>query len=166
MKEYLHVVGKKHFNETPITITDPCYDDNTWCVLRHKIPEGIYICAYYDANFWYRDEKNKRAYYKETTSCLLLNDKYSFNTAKKYREIGGIGVDAGLAGFYQNKTNYADNDDLWGEFCNKVAKNNWKYLLNDEGFCTSSGPGDGFYPVFEITDLKTGDIIGLEIRFY
>jgi len=77
-----------------------------------------------------------------------------------FEEIGELAVDAGLAGFFQNKPDY--NDDEWDEFCEKINEHN--YLITKEGFCTESGYGDGWYPVFAAKD-ENGAINALEIRF-
>jgi hypothetical protein len=74
-------------------------------------------------------------------------------------EIGEIGVDAGLAGFFNDKPDYTD--DEWSEFCDSIRNGNaW---IRDEGFFSSSGYGDGCYPVNACR--INGEIVALEIRF-
>lgn len=78
---------------------------------------------------------------------------------KSMKEIGVIGVDAGLAGFFMNKPDYTD--EQWHDFCESIRKGDaW---IKDEGFFSSSGYGDGCYPVFAYT--VDDEIIALEIRF-
>ena len=75
------------------------------------------------------------------------------------KQIGSIGVDAGLAGFFNNKPDY--NDAQWHAFCEQILNGNaW---ITEDGFFTSSGYGDGSYPVkaFKLN----GKIIALEIQF-
>jgi hypothetical protein len=75
--------------------------------------------------------------------------------------VGTICVDAGMAGFFQNKPDY-DGDD-WFEFCDKFNSNN-SWLITNEGFCTESGLGDGVYQVWGLKN-KEGLYTALEIRF-
>ena len=74
-------------------------------------------------------------------------------------EIGSIGVDAGLAGFFMNKPDYTD--EQWTEFCESIREGDaW---IKDEGFFSSSGNGDGCYGVYAYK--QNGEITALEIRF-
>lgn len=66
---------------------------------------------------------------------------------------------AGLAGFFHNKPDF--DDEAWSCFCDKVA--NGDVWLDDTGFYSSSGYGDGCYGVF--ANKKNGEITALEIRF-
>ena len=74
-------------------------------------------------------------------------------------EIGSIGVDAGLAGFFHNKPDYIDEE--WGRFCDRV-RNGDTWLIED-GFYSSSGYGDGCYGVYAYK--QDGAITALELRF-
>ena len=58
--------------------------------------------------------------------------------------IGTIGVDAGLAGFFNNKQDF--NDDEWSELCDRIGGGNAWNLYN--GVFSSSGFGDGIYDVY------------------
>ena len=78
---------------------------------------------------------------------------------KDMEEIGSIGVDAGLAGFFHNKPDYSDEE--WGRFCDRV-RNGDAWLIED-GFYSSSGYGDGCYGVYAYK--QDGAITALELRF-
>lgn len=78
---------------------------------------------------------------------------------KDMEEIGSIGVDAGLAGFFHNKPDYSDEE--WGRFCDRV-RNGDAWLIKD-GFYSSSGYGDGCYGVYAYK--QDGAITALELRF-
>lgn len=78
---------------------------------------------------------------------------------KQMAEIGSIGVDAGLAGFFMNKPDYTD--DEWSDFCDYIR--NGDAWIKNEGFFSSSGNGDGCYPVYAYK--QNGEITALEIRF-
>lgn len=78
---------------------------------------------------------------------------------KEMKEIGSIGVDAGLAGFFHNKPDY--DDEAWSAFCDRVAHGDvW---LMEDSFYSVSGYGDGCYGVF--AKKQDDEVVALEIRF-
>ena len=150
------LVGVKKFGGT-IDITDPCYNKDVWCRINDvKIKPGKYHCVAwmgedddwgqrcFIAAIYHTDVKGSlNQFFKKNTECL-----------------GDIGVDAGMAGFFENKPDY--NDEEWANFCNCIRDGHaW---CVEEGFFTSSGIGDGCYEVYAEKD-ENGDIIALEIRF-
>lgn len=71
-------------------------------------------------------------------------------------------MDAGLAGFFNDKKDY--NDDEWDKFCEQLRdpdKNVWEI---ENGFFSSSGYGDGDYNVYAYK-TAVGETVGLQIRF-
>ena len=142
-------VGTKKFGPE-IDITDPCYDRDVWCRLNNvKIKEGEYRCVVWKERTDYDYEIAKIGiYYGDIPH------------AEKLEEIGEIGVDAGLAGFFNDKPDY--NDEEWMKLCSAIEDED--YLINEEGFFSSSGYGDGCYPVYAEKDTN-GEIISLEIVF-
>lgn len=142
------LIGRKHF-EGILDVTDPCYDKDVWCRMRTPVPvkSGEYECR-----IW-----------RHTDTCVGIIGIYLegfIPPQKSMEEIGSIGVDAGLAGFFMDKPDY--NDEQWSAFCNSIR--NGDAWVKDEGFFSFSGYGDGCYPVYAFKD-KMGDIIALEIRF-
>ena len=101
-----------------VDITDPCYDKDVWCRMNNvKISEGEYACY-----VWRHTDKGK---YEDGTpySYLLVGAIGIYRNGdiprqKDMEEIGSIGVDAGLAGFFHNKPDYSDEE--WGRFCDRV----------------------------------------------
>ena len=150
------LIGRKHF-EGIIDITDPCYDRDTWCRINATVKSGEYDCR-----VWYQKEKNE--YNGETEEYQIVGIIGIYLNGiipqqKQMEEIGVIGVDAGLAGFFMNKPDYSDNE--WDEFCDSICQGDaW---IKDEGFFSSSGNGDGAYPVYAYK--HNGEITALEIRF-
>ena len=102
-----------------VDITDPCYDKDVWCRMNNvKISEGEYACY-----VWRHTDKGK---YEDGTpySYLLVGAIGIYRNGdiprqKDMEEIGSIGVDAGLAGFFHNKPDYSDEE--WGRFCDRVS---------------------------------------------
>ena len=77
-------------------------------------------------------------------------------------DIGSIGVDAGLAGFFENKKDY--NDEEWEDFCNFLDQSTAQAWEIDNGFFAESGYGDGCYDVYAYV-LSDGTAVGLKIVF-
>lgn len=142
-----------------VDITDPCYDKDVWCRMNNvKISEGEYDCY-----VWRHTDKGK---YEDGTpySYLLVGAIGIYRNGdiprqKDMEEIGSIGVDAGLAGFFHNKPDYSDEE--WGRFCDRVR--NGDAWLTEDGFYSSSGYGDGCYGVYAYK--QDGAITALELRF-
>ena len=143
--------GRKYFGEM-VDITDPCYDKDTWCRMTKRIVPGDYELLY--------NEEDEGAWGTRVSEIAIFNEKYNFaDTSVSY--LGTIGVDAGLAGFFNNKKDY--NDSEWMEFCEKLRNhsNVWDF---DDGFFSESGYGDGEYSVWA---YRTADdkIVGISITF-
>lgn len=142
-----------------IDITDPCYNRDVWCRMNDvKIVPGDYTCVAFikDEGEW----GNRVA-----TAGIYLNGIMPKVTSMT--RIGDIGVDAGLAGFFEKKKDFTN--DEWSEFCDLFNDSKGPDVLLKEhgvihGFCTSSGYGDGGYDVYAATNAK-GDIVALELRF-
>jgi len=163
MKLYPVKVGTRFFDSHPVRATDPGYDtSDKACYI-----DGIDIhCGYYDCVAWkgrqyFTDCDGKRYGERLVFVCGIYLSSLGYDVSGLTRhEIGCIGVDAGMAGFFQHKPDY--DEDGWYDFCNKMYKRD--SLITNEGFCTSSGYGDGVYPVYAYTD-KSGETVALEIAF-
>lgn len=150
------LIGRKQF-EGRIDITDPCYDRDVWCRMSADIKPGLYDCR-----IWRYEETvefDGKTFNDECvgTIGIYLNGEIPPQGAMKV--IGEIGVDAGMAGFFMDKPDYTD--EQWRNLCESLGtKNAW---ILPEGFFSSSGYGDGGYPVYAYEE--DGEIVALEIRF-
>lgn len=149
-------IGTKYF-EGMVDITDPCYDRDVWYRMNAEVKAGEYTCYVWR-------HTNKRVFmnkeYKDI--CVGVIGIYLNGVIppqKSMENIGYIGVDSGLAGFFMNKPDY--NFDEWHDFYDSIR--NGDAWIKDEGFFSSSGDGDGEYPVY--ASKVNGEIIALEIRF-
>ena len=145
--------GEKYFTEK-IDITDPCYDKDTWCrINNYKVVPGTYNCNYteIDAGNWG----------KRISLLEIFNKDYKKKNTHK-QSIGYIGVDAGLAGFFNNKKDYDDKE--WHEFCKQLKDPKVNVWGIENGFFSASGYGDGEYEVFAY-QTAVGETVGLQIRF-
>ena len=150
-------IGVKNFHGS-VDITDPCYDKDVWCRMNDvEIKEGDYTCF-----VWYQTDKgvyDGKPYSYKMVGIIGIYLDGIIPPQKGMEEIGTIGVDAGLAGFFHNKPDYSD--DAWSKFCDRISHGDaW---IVDEGFYSSSGYGDGCYGVY--AQKTDGEITALEIRF-
>lgn len=152
--------GSVIFENNHISATDPCYDKDVWCKIDDvKIKPGAYMCA------TYIDLETERV------SILQIKRKGSVRVPGDDAEwvlCGEIGVDAGIAGFFENKPDYSD--DEWDAFCDYINNEQSAWISQSDnfgrcnGFFSSSGYGDGMYDVYGIKNAK-GEFVCLEIRF-
>lgn len=122
-----------------------------------KIKEGNYTCM-----VWYQTDKGEydgKPYSYKVVGIIGIYLDGVVPAQKAMKEIGSIGVDAGLAGFFHHKPDY--DDAAWAEFCDRVSHGDAWMIEN--GFYSSSGYGDGGYGVFAYQ--QDGEIRALEIRF-
>lgn len=150
-------IGVKDFHGS-VDITDPCYNKDVWCRMNSvKIREGEYTCM-----VWYHTDKGKydgKPYSYKAVGILGIYLDGKIPKQKTMKEIGSIGVDAGLAGFFHYKPDY--DDEAWSAFCDRVRHGDaW---ITEDGFYSSSGYGDGCYGVY--AQKQNGEIVALEIRF-
>ena len=139
------IIGQINFSGT-VDITDPCYNKEVWCRMNQvPIKKGKYTCM-----VWMKDG---------TVGIIGIYYGGVIPRQSHMKEIGEIGVDAGLAGFFHNKPDY--DDETWTDLCNLVREG--KAWITKDGFFSFSGYGDGGYGVYA---YKTeGETTALEIRF-
>lgn len=149
-----------------IDITDPCYDKAVWCRLKSTITPGSYECYAEFEDFLDWGNRCIRSYIIHSDPFFKRRALRQLRNNDTY--IGEIGVDAGLAGFFDNKPDF--DDDAWVDVCNfmneaekKGSKVFLKHFETGDGFWTHSGFGDGVYLVKAAK--HNGQVIGLEIDF-
>lgn len=130
-KEY---VGTITLGDT-VDITDPCYSKSVCCRMTTNCCSGVY------KGYIEREEIEDWGT-RVTTLSIFLGDKIW--ELEEMEPIGTIGVDAGLAGFFNNKRDFSDKE--WSELCSKISEGD-AWVMYD-GIFSSSGFGDGMYEVF------------------
>lgn len=171
--------------KSQVDVTDPCYSDDVWCreTIKNMAP-GLYDCfAEFGVDRWgYQRVSKARIVLAEGAGVDELKDR--IENGRPWRYETEIGVDAGIAGFFsESKPNFSDGE--WSELCNwmslederhkEMSENDymtdWYIQHFDEsdtdGFWTSSGYGDGGYPVYAVKSIidKKRLVTALEIRF-
>lgn len=163
-----------------ISITDPCYSKDTWCRINDlKIKAGNYKCLYGQCVSGELGDKGRifeleiiHENYVDALPSLTYEDGSIRAEGERMKDfttekIGSIGVDAGLAGFFVRKDDFAKNED-WFKFCNEMGDK--RVMLHNgprkkwQGFFSSSGYGDGCYDVMAHKN-KNGEIISLCLQF-
>lgn len=151
------LIGRKYF-EGLVDITDPCYNKNVWCRMNATVKAGVYDCRIYRHTQKIQYDGKAHIYSKVGTIGIYLNGMIP--NQKEMEEIGSIGVDAGMAGFFLNKPDYTEEE--WDDICEATRIGDaW---IRDEGFFSSSGEGDGCYGVYADKN-DDNEIVALEIRF-
>ena len=119
-----------------VDITDPCYNKDVWCRMTVDCEPGEY-----NGYVFVSDEDG----WGMRVSEICISKSEHLWDINDMEHIGDIGVDAGMAGFFNNKPDF--NDDEWDELCSiaDFKSNAWNAF---NGIFSSSGYGDGMYPVY------------------
>ena len=156
---------------TTIGITDPFYEPNSIeeCDFHTmQMQPGTYACMILAGKEWHEAWDTQPAQWEHRcwASMLYLDGFVPTTKARRQaRQVGEIAVDAGTAGFF--RTPCRNLDKLWYELDEarrKAKAHNWEFVLNETDFVTTTGYGDGSYPVYAYYDAN-GKIIGLEVRY-
>lgn len=161
-------IGTIEFAGNEIDITDPCYDKDVFCRARRKILPGRYDC--------YVETDRIDGYRMICTLAILAESVDYGDKMLRARKEGHIGVDAGIAGFFENKPDYDDSD--WDKICSYVYPQKAAYgtahpdiWLVDEstplkcrGFFSQSGYGDGMYALYRLTRARK--FVGYKLKFF
>lgn len=163
MKLSPRIIGARHFDATPVTAMDPGYDswEASLTLSGINVQPGAYVCVACRGRDQYIVDGKRHSRTRTMICGIYLNGKMP--TAEEWRNmpiIGTIGVDAGMAGFFQNKPDYDEKD--WFDLCDRFNKK--ACLITPEGFFTESGYGDGVYNVHGLKNDQ-GLYTALEIRF-
>ena len=139
--------GTITFTEDVLDVTDPCYDKGVWCRSTLPIKPGEYE--------WQAVENTGS--YGTRIHSLSIFQRGAMLARNRGKTVARIGVDAGLAGFFENKPDY--NDEEWEEICDllkdkKVCVAEKENPFKCVGICSESGYGDGEYAVVELHDVE------------
>ena len=158
------VVGTRVYDNTPVTITDPGYtsDQSHGIISGIQIKPGEYTCVAWKGRYRYAIDGKQHSETRIMMAGIYLDGKIpSAAEAEKMIEIGKFGVDAGMAGIFQNKPDL-DSDEEWFGYCDAMNKHG--HLISDFGFATNSGFGDGYYTAFAMK-TESEEITAIELRF-
>jgi len=142
-----------------VDITDPCYDKGVWCRTTEDCQRGEYT--------GYAVISDEGEWGKRVASLAIYKDDEHYDI-DDMEWIGDIGVDAGLAGFFNNKPDYPG--DKWKEFLVDagVFKTEDEYDYDKKyydigyGLFSDSGYGDGCYEVYATIDRDAFMIVFIQ----
>jgi len=114
------VSGYMLFDSGFVTITDPCYpaDSHSWITLKNiPLMKGIYKIV---TKRIYQSKLGNRVVSLSLELNTCRDNQYIniYHLPVKQKELGYIGVDSGLAGFFVNKPDY--NDQEWLGFADQT----------------------------------------------
>lgn len=145
-----------------VDVTDPCYDKGTWCRTTVPLAPGTYksFAVFSNEGVW-----GERVAASGICSDLMLRHA----SCACFEYVGTVGVDAGLMGYFVDKPDYSDSE--WSAMIQEMRAyadahdGKWPNVWDkDGGFITSSGYGDGGYPVYLIKNAS-GIAVGVMVVF-
>ena len=137
-----------------VTISDPCYDDDTWCIAEFdKVKPGTYKCQALLV-----DEGDWGIRVAELTVAHEDNRKPINKLAAR------VGVDSGQMGIYDNDyfSSTRNNEEWYKNVC-QITIDEDAGCLGDKAVVSSSGYGDGMYDV--LVAKEKGIITGIKVKF-
>ena len=156
-----------------VVVSDPCYTIGTWC--QHKLTDVLPGEYHVDV------QKSDEGGWGNRVSSLTVTHKDYVGKQLRYQEHGDIGVDSGQAGIFC-ESSYRNDDieidtpehdftlpfsddsgDRWYEKMCKFTLSGLGWGSYETGVVTSSGYGDGGYPL-EIIE-EDGKIVGMRITY-
>ena len=160
--ENMEKLGQVYLTSGKVVVADPCYGrecvKNTNNATIVELRQGMYeaYCSRSDDN-------------RISALCIIPAMMDIEDVCYGDYELGVAGVDSGTCGIfcndYHKKTHAKEHalDDWYNEFiiaddCPESG------ITDDSGVFTSSGYGDGCYPVFAVTD-RHGNQFGVLVEF-
>ena len=150
-------------NSGLITASDPCYNNTVNCVAKNiEAKPGNYAGFAHIATIsrdWGKRVITLQIVHKDYLSDLSITN-CDFESGE-WQHVGDAAVDAGLMSLFESgkKKDYEQNE--WMDFCDKIQ--NKDYLFIDGMFVSSSGIGDGYYPVYALK--RDGQVISVAVDF-
>ena len=164
-----------------VRVSDPCYDNDVWCKTRlTDVYPGVYNVEV--------EKSDEGGWGNRVSRVTVIHKGYIMecNDESSWEEHSEIGVDSGQAGIfcessYRNDelsegittpdvdfslSDYRDDKggDRWYEKMCKFTLDKEQWGVYDTGVVTSSGYGDGGYPL-DIVRNDDGQIVGMRITY-
>lgn len=174
-------IGAIDITDGIVDVTDPCYEDGTWCArFGMKVKPGVYRCYVDVINFPIKALCEDGDYFLYLDGFkpgdIVERDDYRImnltivHFGSSYPDNfelidNNIGVDAGLCGFYNHKPDFKE-DAAWDNFWQNLGKykNCTCSCGTAHGVTVSSGFGDGCYCLYGAKNAND-EIIALKLDF-
>lgn len=154
MENKLAAINLGHINlSNNVMLSDPCYSIGTWCQIQlNNVKKGRYesfVIKSDEGDFGIR-----------CSSLIVKHVDKKFDAFIDFTEHDGeVGVDSGQAGIFDmsiypaNPQTRTSEDVFYEQCCNlTLSKKHCGILSNGKGLVSSSGYGDGGYPVYYSLD--------------
>lgn len=150
-----------------VTVSDPGYDDDVWCLLKDvEVKKGKYYG-------FVQEVKNLAGWGKRIVALQIIHEEHYDQNAPFYndenkslwKKIGDIGVDAGLASIFETNSKPDFSSEEWIKLCkDEFFDNNYGVIQKYSMIWSSSGIGDGCYPVYALENDKK-EVISIVVDF-
>ena len=162
-----------------VRVSDPCYTDDVWCKTRlTTVLPGPYN--------WSVSFSDDSSWGHRVSGITLIHENYMDNDSLEWQFHSDIGVDSGQAGIfcetsYRNDEVAAgittpdsdfslgdyrkdDGGEAWYEKMCRFTLGENQYGAYDTGVVSSSGIGDGSYPLYVVYD-ENDNIIAMKLDY-
>lgn len=163
-----HELGSLALVSGTIRATDPCYQKDTWCALTFASLPGTWVAECLTGPTDWHHRVKELLIRHESAPAAIFSDRAGFI------KVGSAGVDSGQCGFFDENRYPTDKEEFeyeegrfYGDCCSlTLDKQSPGGGVIPQGFgaVTSSGFGDGSYPVFTLTN-DAGQAIAAVIVF-
>jgi hypothetical protein len=146
-----------------VYVTDPCYeDDNDVQARLSNVKSGVYDC------FIERKDRNDNWGIRVQYFVVVLQElsEQVDDLLFEYDSETSIGVDSGQAGVF-NAPYFKKNrksEDWYDDVCDYTLEENFAGCIDDQGFVSRSGYGDGCYDLYTVTD-SDDKIVAIKVVF-
>lgn len=164
--ENMEHIGQIYLTTNRVVVADPCYGRNTVNDENLACKVDLLRSGAYDAYIGRCEDDGRIA-----NLCIVVAGTNIEDVCYGDWELGQAAVDSGTCGIFDNnyhkETHYDKNadDDWYDEFvmgedgsCPEIN------ITDDKGVLSSSGYGDGCYPVFVVTD-QNGNEMGICVEY-
>jgi len=157
-----------------VRVSDPCYGDDVWCKTR--------LTSVLPGEYRVDVQKSDEGSWGNRVSSLTVTHKDYIGKQLRYQEHGDIGVDSGQAGIFC-ESSYRNDDvaetikngngiridsiedgDKWYEKMCRFTLSGEGFGAYESGVVTSSGFGDGSYPLAVARD-EDKNIVSMVITY-
>lgn len=132
----VYLIGRMQLADK-VDVTDPCYSKGVWCRKTLDCQPGSY--------FGYVTVNNEGIWGNRISDISIYKDDIKPDYDDTYFK-DTICVDSGMAGFFNNKPDFSD--EQWNELCIETDDGGSFWSMFN-GLFSVSGYGDGQYPVYE-----------------
>jgi hypothetical protein len=159
-----------------VRVSDPCYTDDVWCKTQLKsVLPGAYN--------WSVNRADLGEWGNRISGITLVHENYNDDDSLEWQYHSDIGVDSGQAGIFC-ESSYRNNEvasgittpdvdfsmseggegeDWYDKMCRFTLSENG-YGAYDRGIVSSSGIGDGSYPLYVVYD-ENDKIVAMKIDY-